>query len=72
MKVIIAGSRDIDDYDIIDAAVKRSGYNITEVVSGTARGPDKLGEEYAINHDIPIKKISRRLELSWKGCWIYS
>ena len=57
MKVIIAGSRDIDDYDIIDAAVKRSGYNITEVVSGTARGPDKLGEEYAINHDIPIKKF---------------
>ena len=54
MRVIIAGSRDIDDiFEVLDA-VKLSGFNITRAVCGMAKGVDTLGEEYAIFHDIPI------------------
>ena len=57
MKTIIAGSREILDPLFVDLAVKISGYNITEVVSGTARGPDKSGEWWAQNHNIPITRM---------------
>ena len=55
MKVIIAGSREITDYDAVESAVKNSGFDITEVVSGTARGVDRLGERYARENNIPLK-----------------
>lgn len=57
MKVIIAGSRDIEDYELIDVAVRESGFTVTEVVSGTARGVDKLGERWAEEYNIPIKRF---------------
>jgi hypothetical protein len=57
MKVIIAGSRDITDYDLVERAVAESGFEITEVISGTARGVDTLGEQWAINHNVPIKRF---------------
>ena len=57
MKVIIAGSREITSYSIVEKAVRDSGFDITEVVSGTARGVDRLGEEYAKTAGIPIKKF---------------
>jgi hypothetical protein len=55
VKVIIAGSRDLDQYDYVDTGVLNSGYVIAEVVSGGARGPDKIGEEWADLHNIPVK-----------------
>lgn len=57
MKTIIAGGRNITDYSYVEAAVKESGFNITEVVSGCARGADTLGEKYANNNGIAIKKF---------------
>ena len=57
MKVIIAGSRDIDEIDPIQEAVEDCGFNITEVISGTARGVDKLGEQWAEKNNIPIKQF---------------
>ena len=53
MKVIIAGSRTFTNYDLLKASL--AGLSITEVVSGTARGADKLGERYAKENNIPIK-----------------
>lgn len=52
MKIIIAGSRDVTDYEVVRRAVIESGYwkefgKAIEVVSGTARGVDRLGEEFA-------------------------
>lgn len=47
MKVIIAGSRTITDCKIVVDAICSAPFIITEVVSGGARGVDKLGEEYA-------------------------
>lgn len=47
MKVVIAGSRDITDYGILLKAIKECLFEITEVISGRARGVDTLGEKYA-------------------------
>ena len=32
-------------------------FTITEVISGGAKGADKMGEEWAKQHNIPIKKF---------------
>jgi hypothetical protein len=47
MKVIIAGSRTITNPYVVGSAVAASGFEITEVVSGGARGIDWLGELWA-------------------------
>lgn len=60
MKLIIAGSRGITDYDIVYGALIKSeylGYDITEIVSGTANGVDKLGEQIANNLGIKLTKF---------------
>lgn len=57
MRVVIAGSRSINDFDLIKEAVERSGFDITEVVSGTARGADRLGEHWARTNNVPIKMM---------------
>lgn len=57
MKVIIAGSREeITMVHVLDA-ISNCNFNITEIVSGTARGADKFGEEYARNNNIPLKQF---------------
>jgi glycerophosphoryl diester phosphodiesterase len=55
MKVIIAGSREIADFVAVETALLKSEYKATEIVSGGARGVDKVGEEVATKHGIPIK-----------------
>jgi hypothetical protein len=66
MKVIVAGSRNVKNYglveNIIDTVCSQYGVVITELVSGGARGPDTLGETYAVKYDIPIK----RFPADWK------
>lgn len=57
MKVIIAGSRDIKDWESVYEAVFRSKFVITEVVSGAARGVDQYGELWGEAHNIPVKKF---------------
>ena len=57
MKVIIAGSRTITDYQVVEEAIKESGFNIVEVVSGKARGVDRLGELYAELNNLYIKSF---------------
>lgn len=54
MWTIIAGSRAITNYALIEQAVRLSGFRITKVVSGCARGVDALGERYAERHGLPI------------------
>lgn len=57
MKVIIAGSRTISDPLDIRLAVRASGFVITEVVSGSARGADRLGEYWAEENHVPVKSF---------------
>jgi hypothetical protein len=62
MKVIIAGSRKITDPAIVLKVIEDSGYNITEVVSGKAKGVDTIGEAYANINDIPVKSFPAEWE----------
>lgn len=55
MKVIIAGSRNIEDYREVAQAILKSGFTITEVVCGMAPGVDMLGKAWADNHGVPVK-----------------
>jgi predicted Rossmann fold nucleotide-binding protein DprA/Smf involved in DNA uptake len=54
MRTIIAGSRNIHDYDLVVQAVNASGIKITEVISGNAAGIDTLAIQYAIENNLPI------------------
>lgn len=55
MKVAIVGDRNVTDYSIIEKAVEQSGFEITEVVSGGAKGVDSLAEQWARDHNVPCK-----------------
>jgi len=63
MRVIIAGSRFITDYNLVVLAVKESGFDITEVVCGAANGVDSLGERYAKENGIKLSYFYA----DWKG-----
>ncbi len=54
MKTIIAGSRTITDYTLVEEAIKESGFEITKVISVMAKGVDSLGERWAHNNNIGI------------------
>lgn len=58
MKVIIAGSRHINDKQALVSLIEHSGWDITEVVSGGCRGVDVLGEEWAAEHNIPVRTFA--------------
>lgn len=58
MKVIIAGSRGIHDFRIVEKAILESGFSVSEVVSGAASGVDKLGEAWALIMNVPIHRFS--------------
>jgi len=57
MKVIIAGSRTITDRKLVEVAIKASGFTITEVVCGMARGVDTVGFNWAKDNNIPVKEF---------------
>lgn len=61
MKVIIAGSRNIENYQLVENIINDVRVtllrDITEIVCGMARGVDLLGLDYATNHNIPVKKF---------------
>lgn len=59
MKVIIAGSRKFDDnaHHLVRYAVKMSGFDITEVVSGGAVGIDEYGELWAETNHVPVQQF---------------
>jgi len=54
MKTIIAGGREFTNYRFMATVLK--DHDITTVVSGTARGADKTGEEWAKFNNIPVEK----------------
>jgi hypothetical protein len=63
MKTIIAGSRTVTEYMTVLEAILNSDFTVTEVVSGTARGVDQLGELFASDMQLPVKKFPA----DWNG-----
>ena len=59
MKVIIAGSRGFDDYEMLCKVCDHmlSRQTEIEIVSGAARGADLLGERYAKERGMFVKKF---------------
>lgn len=57
MRVIIAGSRNFSDYELLEKTIDnvRQTIPIDEIVSGTATGADSLGEHYAKQKGLEVK-----------------
>jgi hypothetical protein len=56
MKVIIAGSRSIDmTVAELTKIVENSGFNIHTIISGNAKGIDRVGEQYAHTKNIKLE-----------------
>jgi predicted Rossmann fold nucleotide-binding protein DprA/Smf involved in DNA uptake len=53
MKLAIVGTRTFTDYEFLCWEVNKFS-NITEIISGGAKGADKLAEQYAKEHKIPL------------------
>ncbi len=71
MRLIIAGSRDFDDYPLLVEKIQQrfffkdeffGTHCIDEIVSGKAKGADSLGEIFAKEFHIPIKEFPAK----WK------
>ena len=61
-RIIIAGSRNCpEDSTILKDKINKLLFNIdcydTEIVSGTCKGADILGENYAKDNNLPIKQF---------------
>lgn len=54
MRVIIAGSRSIADMAVLERAIEKSGFEITEVLTGGARGVDSLAHDWAEEREIGV------------------
>lgn len=57
MRVIIAGSRSVTSLKVVSEAIAASGFTITQVVSGGARGVDTLGEIWAKNAGVEVVRF---------------
>jgi hypothetical protein len=57
MKIIIAGGRDVTDGEYVIDAMSKLSVTPDEIVSGTARGADRLGEWWASINDVPVKRF---------------
>ena len=53
-RIIIAGSRGINNYSLLEQAIAESNFKIDEVVCGEAKGVDELGRIWATKHEVPI------------------
>lgn len=62
VRIIVAGSRDFDDYGLMSRKLAGAArLESVEIVSGGARGADALGERFARENGIPVK----RFEADW-------
>lgn len=70
MKVIIAGSRDFDNYKMLNAycslILKGCKKADIEIISGGAKGADSLAEKFALEHNLIFKKFPANWETEGK------
>ena len=67
MRTIIAGPRDFYDEEKVYRAIERSGFEITEVLCGCARGVDTIGKKWGDHHGIPVKEFPPDWDLYGKS-----
>ena len=72
MKLIIAGSRLIKDYTALQYAIAQNDFpSVEEVVSGCARGVDKLGERWATENGILVSRFRANLGKFGQAAGLY-
>ena len=68
MKLIIAGSREFDNYDLleqyVDSLIKDKLPDVT-IICGLAKGADELGKRYALENKLPLIEKPAL----WKKIW---
>lgn len=59
LRVIIAGGRTFENYELLKQELDsfRQEHEILEIISGGAIGADSLGEQYAKECGIPLKRF---------------
>lgn len=70
MKLIVAGSREFENYAVVERSIDQFIENygpISEIVSGGARGADQLGERYAKKHKIALRQFYPNWDLYGKS-----
>lgn len=69
MRIIVAGGRYFNDYEKLKKVCDKILQNQTEIeiVSGTAKGADKLGEKYAEEKGYKIKQFVPYFSVGKKG-----
>jgi len=72
-RVIIAGSREFADQYRLNkvcnwiSAYKKIAYGDMEIISGTCRGADMMGENFAKTYNIPVKRFPANWKLYGKN-----
>lgn len=54
MKIAIIGSRTFENYEYLSQIIQDLGLNISELISGGAKGTDTLAENWAKDHNTRI------------------
>ena len=57
MRVIIAGSRRIQQRRYVDEAMAHAWFEVSQVISGAAPGVDRIGETWARSRRIPVVQV---------------
>lgn len=58
IRIIVAGSRNFDNYDLLSSELTKyiASYEVV-IVSGTAKGADRLGERFATDNGFEIRRF---------------
>ena len=58
-RVVVAGSREFNDYNLLSSELDKflAGKKNVTIISGTARGADRMGEQYAAEHGYKIDQF---------------
>ncbi len=67
MTTIIAGSRGITDYAMVEQAMAECGWHPSKVIAGDARGVDKLAERWARERGLPFEEFKADWQTSGKA-----
>ena len=78
IRIIVAGSRDFDDYSLLKLTLKEyiNGLDIADlsqvvIISGAARGADTLGEYFAYDYKIAVRKFPAKWdEIGKRAGWV--
>ena len=67
MRVIIAGSRTVDEIKEVITAIQLSEFDVTTVICGECQGPDRLGKFWANLNNIPVESYIAQWSIHGKG-----